>query len=70
MSDILLDHLYGKETLQDVKGAAYAAGGGSVLKTPPNSIKRAYDPLTYEELRSFDFDANAKVLYGMDHLLN
>jgi hypothetical protein len=43
MADILVYHLYGKEMLQYVKGAAYAAGGGSVLKTPPKSKNRAYD---------------------------
>jgi hypothetical protein len=53
MSDILVYFLYGKDTLQYVKGAAYAAGGGSVLKTPPNSKKRAYD-------FTWDFTDNAE----------
>jgi hypothetical protein len=43
ISDILVYFLYGEDTLEFVKGAAYAAGGGSVLKTPPASKKRAYD---------------------------
>jgi hypothetical protein len=43
MSDILLYFLYGKERLQEIKGSAYAAGGGSVFKRPPSTKKRAYD---------------------------
>jgi hypothetical protein len=43
ISDILIYFLYGKDTLQYVKSAAYATGGGSVLKTPPSSKKRDYD---------------------------
>ncbi|MGD8456447.1 MAG: S41 family peptidase [Anaerolineales bacterium] len=43
IADILMYFLYGKDTLQYVKSASFAAGGGSILKTPPSSKKMAYD---------------------------
>ena len=58
MSDIAVYFLYGKDTLQFVKGAAYTAGGGSILKRPPSSKKRAYD-------FTWDFSDDAERFEGL-----